>query len=66
MSNAAMLRLLRETIHRRGARPAREQIDEMVKDHVIDRDGNVLLRRPESSPWSSETTEKATTNGDHR
>ena len=59
MSDPAMIRRIKETIERRGERPAREQIEEMVNDHVIDREGNVLIRRPETSPWSTENGSEA-------
>ena len=41
------LRLLSEAIERRASRPSSEQFAEMVRRGAIDREGNVLIRRPE-------------------
>ena len=41
-----MIRLLSEAIRRRGSRPAREQFEDMIRRGAIDREGNVILRRP--------------------
>ena len=38
---------IKEAIRIRGERPAHEQIQEMIDRGVIDKDGNVLLKRPE-------------------
>jgi hypothetical protein len=43
-----MIRLLSEAIERRGRRPAHEQFEEMIRRGAIDREGNVILRRPEA------------------
>jgi len=38
-------------------RPAQERIDELVKDGIIDRDGNVLIRMPIFGPDEEEAQE---------
>jgi len=42
------LRKISEAIRARGSRPSHVQYQEMVDRGVIDRDGNVTIRRPEA------------------
>jgi hypothetical protein len=48
-------RLLSLAIDRRGSRPSAEQFAEMVARGAIDRDGNVILRRPDEIPPVAES-----------
>ncbi len=43
-----MVRLLMESMERRARRPAKEQFEDMIRRGAIDREGNVILRRPEA------------------
>jgi len=43
----ANIKKIMESIRIRGERPAHVQIQEMIDRGVIDKDGNILLKRPE-------------------